>query len=71
MKISGISETDNPFTMMGLFTAIIEDIARLEKRISSLENILEMNYAVDQDSTHYLRRMLKEQAERRREIDNL
>ena len=49
MKISGISETDNPFTMIGLFTAIIEDIARLEKRISSLENILEMNYAVDQD----------------------
>ena len=37
MKKSTNLEKDNPFTTIGLFTVIVEDIARLEKRISSLE----------------------------------
>ena len=49
MKKSTISEKGNPFTTIGLFTVIIEDIVRLEKRISSLENILAMNYVIDQN----------------------
>ena len=53
MKISDISE--NPFTMMGLFTVIIEDISRLEERI----DLLQMNQAL----LHiYLRKLLNELA---------
>ena len=55
MKISGISEADNPFTMMGLLTVIIEDITRLGERI----DLLQMNQAL----LHiYLRKLLKELA---------
>jgi hypothetical protein len=49
MKKLTILEIDNFFTIIGLFTVIVEVISSLEKQIRSLENILEMNYAIDQD----------------------
>ena len=55
MKISSISEADNPFTMMGLFTVFIDDITRLEERI----DLLQMNHIL----LHiYLRQLLNELA---------
>jgi hypothetical protein len=55
MKISGISEADNPFTMMGLLTVIIEDITRLEEQI----DLLHMNQFLLHS---YLRKLLNELA---------
>ena len=64
MKISGIPETDNPFTMMGLFTIIIEDITRSEERI----DLLQMNQAI---LCNYIRKLLKVLDRATREIDNI
>ena len=40
MKNSAIAETENPFTMRGLLTAIINDLNDLHKKVELLEKNL-------------------------------
>jgi hypothetical protein len=40
LKNSNISETDNPFTPIGLITAIIEDLNQIRLKIVLIENYI-------------------------------
>jgi hypothetical protein len=73
MNKAGIPEKDNPFTTIGLFAILIENILRMEKRIDVLERQEKMNSpGIDQELIcQCIRRMLKERAESGRKIGSV